>query len=86
MVQTGGQHMMDALTPEQHARVAAAHEAAQSILRDDPLAEEIVTVAHWIVTGEQPNVVHPTVEKMPQAAADRIAAWDTEGPLTEVTP
>jgi hypothetical protein len=81
--------MTDPLSPEQRARVAAAHEAARSILTDDPLADDVVTVAHWIVTGQRPAITRPSAEQVADAAKrtqDRIPSWDAATWRAEVAP
>ncbi len=43
----------DVLNAEQRARAAAAYEAARMVLADDPMPEDIVKVADWIVSGRR---------------------------------
>lgn len=67
----------DPLSAQQRARAAAAYEVARRIVADDPLPEDITVVAHWIVTGQQPQIVRAD-QRQVERAVTRIHAADTD--------
>jgi hypothetical protein len=78
--------MTDPLSPEQRARVAAAYEAARNILSDDPLPDDVVTVAHWIVTGQRPAVLRADPNQVEGFVRRKFAERDAATWRAEVAP
>lgn len=68
--------MTDPLSETQRARVAAAYEAARSVLEDDPMVDDVIALAHWITTGHQPRLVRATDEQAQRAAYHVLSRQD----------